>query len=178
MKFKLLILFIAVLQFTGCQKNQKSETTNPKSDSKKISRNGYSITYDSGFRLDESGSNGTEFYLFSQKVKPGDDFVENINLIIQDLGTLKYDLNQFVTLSENQIKTNGKLIESARKKSSEKEYHLLIFEGKFNGLDLKFLQYDFVKNDKAYILTFSAKKNEFADNQKKMELIMNTFELK
>lgn len=177
MKFKLVILFIAVLQLAGCQKDQKSETINSKNDTKKISRNGYSITYDSSFRLDESGSNGTEFYLFSQKVKSGDDFVENINLMIQDLETLKYDLNQFVTLSESQIKTNGKLIESVRKKSGEKEYHILIFEGKFNGLDLKFLQYDFVKNDKAYVLTFSAKKNEFADYQKQMEMVMNTFEL-
>lgn len=127
--------------------------------------------------LDESGSNGAEFYLFSQKVKPGDDFVENINLMIQDLETLKYDLNQFVALSENQINTNGKLIESVRKKSGEKEYHLPIFEGKFNGLDLKFMQYDFVKNDRAYVLTFSSSKNEFADYEKQMEMVMNTFEL-
>jgi hypothetical protein len=177
MKLKLLILFLAVLQLAGCQKDQKRETPDLKNDSEKINRNGYSITYDSDFRLDESGRNGTEFYLFSQKTKPGDDFVENINLMIQNLEALKYDLNQFVALSENQIETNGKLIESVRKKAGEKEYHILIFEGNFNGLDLKFLQYDFVKNDKAYVLTFSAKKNEFADYQKQMEKVMNTFEL-
>jgi hypothetical protein len=178
MKLKLIILFIAVLQLAGCQKSQKNETTDLKNGSKEISRNGYSITYDSGFKLDESGRNGTEFYLFSQKVEPGDDFVENINLMIQNLETLKYDLNQFVAISENQIKTNGKLIESIRKKSGENEYQILIFEGNFSGLDLKFLQYDFVKNDKAYVLTFSAKKSEFAGYQKQIEKVMNTFELK
>ena len=52
-----------------------------------------------------------------------------------------------------------------------------IFEGNFNGLDLKFLQYDFVKDDKAYVLTFSAKRNEFENYQKGTQKVMNSFKL-
>lgn len=176
MKQKILLLLVIAFQIVGCQKNQKVETPKLEKSTKEINRNGYSIVYDSTFRLEESGRNGVDFYLFAP-TKPGDDFAENINLMIQNLETLKYDLDQFVALSEKQIKTSGKLIESVRKKSGEQEYHVIIFEGNFNGLDLKFLQYDFVKDDKAYVLTFSAKQNEFEKYRKEMEKVMNSFKL-
>ncbi|WP_281227228.1 PsbP-related protein [Flavobacterium aquiphilum] len=179
MKHKLLLLLlVVVLGFIGCQKSQKVETgiSKVENGTKEISRNGYFIRYDASFRLDESGKNGVEFYLFTP-TKPGDDFSENINLMIQDLGVLKYDLDQFVAISEKQIKASGKLIESTRKKTDGQEYQILIFEAKFNGLDLKFLQYDFVKNDKAYVLTFSAKQSEFENYRKEIEKVMNTFKL-
>lgn len=176
MKYKFLLLLLIALQITGCQKNQKTETPKLENGSKEINRNGYSIVYDSDFRLDESGRNGVDFYLF-MPMNHQNDFGENINLMIQNLETLKYDLDQFVALSENQIKASGKLIESVRKKSGEQEFHMIIFEGNFNGLDLKFLQYDFVKDDKAYVLTFSAKRNDFENNLKKAEKVMNSFTL-
>jgi len=177
MKRKLIILFVVALQISGCQKTKKAELPEIENGTKEIDRNGYSITYDSTFKLDESGRNGTEFFLFKPS-KPGDEFAENINLMIQNLATLQYDLNQFVRLSEKQIKANGKLVESVRKKAGDQEYHVLIFEGNFNGLDLKIMQYDFVKNDKAYLLTFSAKRNEFDSHQKEVETVMNSFKLK
>jgi len=178
MKYKLLLLFVVALEFVSCQKSQKAETvfSQPEKGTKEISRKGYSISYDSTYRLDESGRNGTEFYLFTP-TQSGDDFSENINLMIQNLGVLKYDLDQFVEISEKQIKVSGKLLESIRKKKDGQEYQILIFEGNFNGLDLKFLQYDFVKNDKAYVLTFSAKQNEFDNYEKEMEKVMNSFKL-
>lgn len=177
MKHKIVLLLVIILGIASCQKSQKQENPQLSEGSKEINRNGYSIRYDSSFRLDESGRNGVEFYLFTP-VKSANDFSENINLMIQDLGVLKYDLNKFVLISENQIKANGKLIESTRMKKGAQEYHILIFEGNFNGLDLKFLQYDFVKNDKAYVLTFSARQNEFENYRKDIENVMNSFELK
>ena len=176
MKSKFLLLLVVALQIVGCQKNQKTETPELEKGSKEIDKNGYSIVYDSVFRLDESERNGAEFYLFRSTNQRG-DFVENINLMIQNLETLKYDLDQFTTLSENQIKASGKLIESVRKKSGGQEYQIIIFEGNFNGLDLKFLQYDFVKDNKAYVLTFSAKRNEFENFRKEAEKVMNSFKL-
>ncbi|WP_197056102.1 PsbP-related protein [Flavobacterium gilvum] len=176
MKYKFLVLIAVMIAIVGCQKNEKKSISQPDKDTKELSGKGYSIQYDSSFRLDESGRNGTEFYLFTPTA-PGDDFSENINLIIQNLGVLKYDLNQFITLSEKQIEANGKLIESVRKNENGQEYHILIFETKMNGFDLKFLQYDFVKNDKAYVLTFSAKKDEFENHRKSIEKVMNSFGL-
>lgn len=47
-----------------------------------------------------------------------------------------------------------------------------------NSFDLMFLQYAFVKNKKAFVLTFTSKKEEFAKNLKNMETILQSFKLK
>lgn len=176
MKNKLLVLLTIAIAIVGCQKKEKITVSKSEKDTKEISRKGFSIQYDSSFRLDESGQNGTEFYLFTP-TSPGDDFSENINLMIQNLGVLKYDLNQFIVLSEKQITASGKLVESIRKKENGQEYHVLVFEAQMNGFDLKFLQYDYVKNDKAYVLTYTAKREEFENYRKEMEKVMNSFKL-
>jgi len=176
MKYKLLVLLIVAIVIAGCQMSKKDEAPQLQKGIKEINKKGYSIRYDSTFRLDESGRNGVEFYLFTP-TNPGDDFSENINLMIQNLEVLKYDLDQFVEISEKQIKANGRLIESIRKKTDGQEYQILIFEANFNGLNLKFLQYDFVKNNKAYVLTFSARQSEFENYKKDIEKVMNSFKL-
>lgn len=177
MKHKIVLLLMIALGMLSCQKSQKEEAPQLSKGIKEISKNDYSIHYDSSFRLDESGRNGVEFYLFAP-TESADDFAENINLMIQDLSTVKYDLDKFVLVSEKQIKASGELIESSRMKKNGQEYHRLLFKVHLNGLDLQFLQYDFVKNDKAYVLTFSAKQSEFDSYQKEIVKVMNSFELK
>ena len=60
MKFRLLILILITFQISNSQSNFNKVTN-------EINRNGYSIFYDSTLRLDESGRNGVEFYLFTEK---------------------------------------------------------------------------------------------------------------
>ncbi|MHC0442118.1 PsbP-related protein [Flavobacterium sp. 3-210] len=91
--------------------------------------------------------------------------------------TLNIDLNKFVEISEKQINTYGKLIESKRNKIGQNEFHLFLYEAKMNGFELKFLQYDFVKNNKAYILTYTGKKDDFEKFKNQMEKIMQSFKL-
>lgn len=170
MKIKLLLILLLVFQFSNSQINGKN-------DVKEINKNGYSLSYPSNLKLDESGQ-GIEFMLFTEKTNSTDNFSENINLIIQNLETLNLDLNKFVELTENQIKANGNLISSERKKVNDSEFHKLIYVIHLNNFDLKFIQYDFVVNNKAYILTFTAKENEFDRYSTEMEKIMKTFEIK
>ncbi|MCJ7758856.1 MAG: hypothetical protein MUP24_12010 [Gillisia sp.] len=171
MKIKLLLILLLVFQLSSCQSNGKNDT-------KEINKNGYSLSYPSNLKLDESGNQGSEFMLFTEKTNSSDNFVENINLIIQNLETLNLDLSKFVEITENQIKANGKLISSERIKNNTSEFQKLIYSFHLNNFDLKFIQYDFVENDKAYILTFTAKENEFEKYSADMEKIMKTFELK
>jgi hypothetical protein len=165
MKIKLAILLLISSQFISSQ------------NKKEINRNGYQIFYGDNLRLDETGRNGSEFYLFTQKENAGDNFVENLNLMVQNLTTLNIDLNKFVELTENQIKERGKLIESKRSKTNGNESHILIYESTINGRELKFLQYDFVKNNKAYFLTYTAKKDDFEKYLMEMESVMKSFKI-
>ncbi len=100
MKLKLLMIFFISFQLVSSQSKQTKIV-------KEINRNGYHISYNENLRLDESGRNNTEFYLFTQKSSPEDNFIENLNLLIQNLENLNIDLNKFVEITESQIKTNG-----------------------------------------------------------------------
>lgn len=165
MKLKLTIFLLITFQIIFSQTK------------KEISRNGYQIFYNDNLRLDETGRNGSEFYLFTQKENPQDNFAENINLMIQNLETLNIDLNKFVELTENQIRGNGKLIESKRVSNNGNEYHILIYESTMNGFDLKFMQFDFVKNNKGYFLTYSAKTEDFEKYLTEIESVMKSFKI-
>ncbi|MQP24847.1 hypothetical protein GFJ94_07190 [Flavobacterium sp. LMO8] len=171
MKFRLLFLILLIFQISNSQSNFNKVKN-------EINRNGYSIFYDSTLRLDESGRNGVEFYLFTEKENSQDNFVENINLIIQNLEGLNIDLNKFVAITEGQILASGELIRSKRIIVNGNECHSIIYEGTFNGLNLMFLQYNIVKNDKAYVLTYTANRKDFEKYFNEMELIMKSFKIK
>ena len=173
MKLKFILFLLLSFLFVNCQQNENKEL-------KEIKKNDYTISYNSNLKLDESGKSGTAFLLLTEKKDINDDFIENINLIIQNLDTLNLDLNKLIKISESQINEydKAKLIESVRIKNGANEFHKFVFEGNFTGRELKFLQYHFVKNNKAYILTFSAEPNEFESYKKEMETVMKSFKLK
>lgn len=165
MKLKLSLILLIIFQFANSQVK------------KEINRNGYQIFYSDNLRLDETGRNGSEFYLFTQKENAEDNFAENLNLMTQNLETLNIDLNKFVEITENQIKDNGKLIESKRVTINGNECQILVYEATMNGMELKFLQYDFVKNNRAYFLTYSAKINDFEKYLAEMEMVIKSFKI-
>jgi hypothetical protein len=170
MKLKLILFFFISISICGCQK-KSAEGKNT------IESKDYYMFYKSNLELDESGKNGSTFFLYTKKTNSKDDFVENLNLIVQNLDGMNIDLDKFVSISDNQIKTNGNLIESKRILCKNIEYQRYVFEGKMNNFDLKFLQFDFVKNNKAYVLTYTAKKEDFETYLPQMEESMNSFTL-
>lgn len=171
MNLKILLSFLMATQFIFCQIKEKKELST-------LNKSEYQISYSSDLRLNESGKNGMLFLLLTEKINSADDFAENINLIQQDLTNLNINLDKYVEITEKQVIEKGKLIESKRLKKNGVEYQRIVYEAFINNFDLKFLQYDFIKNNKAYILTFSAKKEEFVKYLKSMEETMKSFKLK
>ena len=171
MNLKLSLISLIISQIVFCQVKHKKEIST-------LNKTEFKISYSSDLKLDESGKNGMVFLLLTEKTNSEDNFAENINLMKQDLEKLNINLDKFVEITEKQITERGKLIESKRLKKNGTEYQRLVYEALLNNFDLKFLQYDFVKNNKAYILTFSAKKEEFEKYLKDIETIMKSFTLK
>lgn len=171
MNLKLSLISLIVSQFVFCQVKHKKEIST-------LNKTEFKISYSSDLKLDESGKNGMVFLLLTEKTNSEDNFAENINLMKQDLEKLNINLDKFVEITEKQITERGKLIESKRLKKNGTEYQRLVYEAFLNNFDLKFLQYDFVKNNKAYILTFAAKKEEFEKYLKDIETVMKSFTLK
>jgi len=90
-----------------------------------IKKDSYSIDYPKDWELNESGQMGTSFILFSPFTSQKDQFIENVNLLVQDLTGYNLDLDGYVEISEGQIKTmitNGKIIESKRVTNQTLDY--------------------------------------------------------
>ncbi len=138
----------------------------------------YSIRYPSNWELNDSKQMGTSLILFSPIENSKDKFKENVNLIIQDLSAYNLDLDDFIEITLDQVKTminNSTLLESKRIKSSNQEYHKLVYLGDQGVFNLKFEQYCWVINEKAYILTLTCERNKFPIYKVIGEKILNSF---
>ncbi|MCV6628257.1 MAG: hypothetical protein OIF50_00200 [Flavobacteriaceae bacterium] len=144
---------------------------------KNLSKKGYSISHPANWTVDTSGTMGTTFSIKSG-LEANDDFQENINLVLQDLSAYDgLDLNRYVEISLGQIKNmikDGDL-KSNERKGDFQEMVYLFQQGK-NHLTVK--QRLWVKNQKAYVLTFTAKADAYEKYLKTAEKIMKSFTIK
>jgi hypothetical protein len=75
--------------------------------------------------------------------------------------------------------TNSVLIESKRISKSDNEYfQRVIYSGDQGLFKLKFEQYYFVVDKKAYVLTFTAEQSEFNKHKESAEETLNFFIIK
>ena len=172
MKFNILLLLLFInLNLFG-----QDETT-----WKTHSGDNYSIEYPDNWELDESGIMGSSFFIFSSLDSKDDNFRENVNLMIQDLSAMKLDLDAFVDLSKTQIlslMTDGKILEDERMKNGGNEFHKLIFKATQGQYNLKTIQYYFIKDKKAYVLTLTLTEDTFEKYQVVGDKILNSFMIK
>lgn len=148
---------------------------------KTLDEENYLIEYPENWEVNTSGAMNTKVILFSPIVSKEDLFRENVNYIIQDLSEYKVNLDQYVEASEKQIETlvvNGKILESERLENKNGIYHKLIYTGTQGLFDLQFMQYFFVKDNIAYVLTFTCEIDQVESYQKTGERILNSFLLK
>jgi len=95
------------------------------------------------WELNESGQMGTRFILYSALENDEDKFLENVNLIVQDVQGRSVDLDAFTEISEEQVKsmmTNCTLYESKRIKKGNQEYYKLNYSADQGAFSLKFEQ--------------------------------------
>ncbi len=147
---------------------------------KTLLEHSFKIEYPDNWELNKLGLMGTKFILFSKVSNSSDTFRENVNLITQDLAGLNIKLDQYVKISENQVKTlvtNGKIIESKRISDKGIEYHKMIYTGKQGAFNLKFIQYFWVIDNKAFVLTFTAEVDEFDNYVQVGNKIMDSFKI-
>ena len=170
MKLLIIQIFI-ILTFPGY-----AQTSEP-AHQVEYSKNNYVIEYPSNWKMDTSKLNGIEFTIFSPKENTEDKFSENINLIIQDLAGKSIDLDKYAQLSEEQIRTNAKDLKGLNKikiGSEPNELFKFTFDMTYGAFTLNTEQYYFVKDEKAYVITFSSEKGKSKIIGQK---ILNSFKL-
>jgi hypothetical protein len=171
----ILLAFIAILCATTAfgQTSQESTKAIDTKNWKTFKGDGFSIQYPDTFNLDKSGESGTSFTLMSKLI---------ITAVIQDMKGRDMDLDKYVKLSEAEINTeitDSKLLESKRLKDNYgNECHRIAFTGKHSDFSFNWIQYYWVKKNKAYILTVCGQV-ELSDKYfKDGEAIMKTFKIK
>lgn len=150
-----------------------------KSKWKKFETKKYSVKYPSDWDF-KSGS-GDGFMVFSPLENKNDGFKENVNFLIQDLSAYDIDMNQYIQITLDEVKTmlkKSELIENKRIKKGKNEYHKLIYSGQMDSFHFTFEQYIWIKSKTAYVLTFASERDKFNKFKTTGEKIMNSFVIK
>lgn len=140
---------------------------------------GYEIGYPASWELNTSGLMGSEFIILSPQNGADDRFRENVNMIIQELG-VDMTLREYAAISEQQIKSlmeDGVILESEIV-SGERDYYYLAYAAKQGDFVLTFMAYCWIIEQKAYLITFTAEKDQFEAVKPLAARILNGFTLK
>ena len=180
-KIKLSGLTCLLLCLLSCgQTAQKKDLTIIENGWKSIDENGFSIQYPENWDMNKTEQMGVCLAFLSKQTSPQDKFRENVNVLIQDLSGKNIDLDKYVVISEEQIKTmitNATLLESKRLSKNGSEFQKVIYTGDEGIFKLKFEQYYLIKDDKAYIITLTCEIDQFDAYKKTGEKILNSFQL-
>jgi len=137
------------------------------------------LQYPQEWTLDQSGLMGSRFMLFAPQGSETDDFKENINLQVTDLGAPGIlTLDVFGEAAADQIKqyiTDAAIVRSEKKGKGDSEFMEVEFTGAQGERPLHWEQQYRIKGQFVYILTFTAQKEDFPAYKALAEKIMGTF---
>jgi hypothetical protein len=149
-------------------------------ESIKYEKDNYSIEYPSNWILNDSGENGTKFFLYPTNSESSDVFTENINLIVQNLNDSTITIEKYKGLVEKQISgmlTEPKITLSELKNKNGLKFHQLVAEGKSSDYKFKTIIYTYLIEKQIYTLTFVTLYDTYENNHIESLRIMDSFKL-
>lgn len=117
----------------------------------------------------------------SARENAGDVFQENVNLIVQDLSAQPMTLADYTLLATNQVAKlilESKMLESADFTWNGLPAHFLVYEGRQAQLKLKFYQAYTIKDNKAYLMTYTAEPESYDKFLNDAKLIIDSVKIK
>ncbi|MEY3444369.1 MAG: hypothetical protein RLZZ519_2650, partial [Bacteroidota bacterium] len=125
---------------------------------KTLREDNYSILYPADWSLAPKGESASLFAVLSPQESRKDAFMENVNLVTEDVTNKGVDLDVYVESAEPQIVAafeDAEILENERIKSGTREYHKMVYKAVQMGFSLVFEQYYFIVGNTAYVLTFT-----------------------
>lgn len=170
------------LIMSACSSNSSADSKQEpvKSDLKSVETEDFSINYPATWELNESGLMGTTFALYSPQ-EDSTDFRENVNLLIHDISAMNVDLDKYIAVTINGIYSyvyNSEIVTTEGFTMDGRPYHKLVYTGEQGGRALKWMQYCTIRDQLAYLVTFTSTQADFDANVESGEAIMKTFRLK
>lgn len=126
--------------------------------------------------IKKSGVNMIAF--LSPRENEKDSFQENVNLLLQDLSQQKMNLEQYTALTRKQIIDNfgaSAIVSTKPTTFAGQQSEEFIYNMNFQGRQLKIRQYWFIKNNLAYLFTFTAEPSQYSKYESLAMEIINSF---
>jgi hypothetical protein len=140
----------------------------------------FRLQYPESWELDTSEQWGTAVMLFSPIENEVDKFSENVNVLVQNLAGQNIDLEKYKQITEQQIATlatDGKIVESAIVRTTEGEHFRIIYTMTQGMFKLTTTSVCFIRDEKAYLVTFSSETAQYEHYKKTGEEILASFTL-
>ncbi len=116
----------------------------------------------------------------SPQESASDIFLENLNVIVQDLSTQPMTLSDYTDLSVDQISrliTDSNIIDSSATTLAGNPAHKLVYTGKHEQHNLKWMQVWTIKNNKVYLISCTAEVDKYSDFLRTIQQMINSFKL-
>lgn len=168
---KLLIATFLMISFSSCSQNLNEHKSKD-----------YSLSYSDEMWKFEKANNQEIFFV---KVEKETTFNSNVNLLVQDLSQNPMNLEDYHKLTlqqmqralgQNTVKSNKDVTISGLK-AKELIYTIPMDASKGSFLELKLKQVYLIKDNKAYLITYTAKNNDFEKYLKSANKFFETFKL-
>jgi hypothetical protein len=154
--------------------------TNTSTEKANIVRNAYQVQYPKTWKVDSSRTMGADLFIFSPLENATDKFRENVNIIIQDLKGQNIDLEKYKQISDKQfaeLKENIQVFESTVTKLNGKQCYKAMYRLTQGGFKLKVASICYIKDEKAYLTTFTSEIDKYEQYKKAGEEILASFTL-
>ena len=142
--------------------------------------NDFEIAYPKDWSMKE-GVMGTTVMFLSQLENQNDKFRENVNIVVQDLSKQPMSLDEYTNLSLMQLKriiTDINITTSEKTKLANCDAYMVVYTGKQGQYNLKLMQIWTIKNNNAYIITYTAENIGFDKYGELVNPMVNSFVIK
>jgi len=123
---------------------------------------------------------GNVVKFISPKESATDSYLENVNLIIQDLPENRRELEQFTNFYLDEIQQsdpNTKILEQGKTQLTNRPAYQVIYTLEEEGVKIQRLQVWMVKNNKAYIMTYTADIAKYSKYLQTAQAMINSLEI-
>ncbi len=173
------VLMIALVAFLmgACGGQEKAKNN----DLIKVDRTNYSISFPKSWNPATSENPTVDLLMKTPAESATDRFMENVNILIQDIGTTEVTLQQYADLSEDQLKriiNSSQVIEKKIFKHNGIECLELGYSANQGEFQLAYKQRVYLHKGKAYVLTFTAEQASYKHFEKEVNAVFESFQLK
>lgn len=123
---------------------------------------------------------GTAAIFLSPHESASDVFRENLNVLVQDISAQPMTLSEYTDMSVDQISqfiTDLDILESGETTLAGNPAHKAVYTGKQGVYDFKWMQVWFIKDNKAYVITYTSEIDTYADYLETVQEMIRSFEI-